>query len=79
MKKDDNNNSEDNELQDWELSVNDNCIWCWSCVAIYPEIFDFDDEWKAFVKKWAQKTDDIDIDDVIWLCPVGAICSKKNI
>ena len=24
--------------------VNDNCIWCWACVAICSNVFDLNDE-----------------------------------
>ena len=52
--------------------VNKNCIWCWACIAISPDVFDFNDEWMAEPKildsyewKW--------VDDSISACPVSAI------
>ena len=56
-----------------KVKVNENCIGCWACVAICGDVFDLNDEWKAYVK------DNVDfevcdcIDDSIWACPVEAI------
>lgn len=54
------------------LNVNNNCIWCWACVAICWDVFDLNDEWIAFVKEWFNQ-EDPSIDDAIWACPVWAI------
>ena len=52
--------------------VDKKCIWCWACIAISPDVFDFSDEWLAIAKeldnyegKW--------VDDSISACPVSAI------
>ena len=65
----------DIEKQEWDVYVNDNCIWCWICVAVCPNWFDLDDEWKAFVIEGYDEIDNID--DAIWSCPVGVIKYKK--
>lgn len=56
--------------------VNDNCIGCWACAAICSEVFDLDDEWKAFAKEWMDTSNSTWIDDAIWACPVAAIAYK---
>ncbi len=56
--------------------VNENCIGCWACVAICGEVFDLDDEGKAFAKKWMNTCNAEGIDDAIWACPVDAIHYK---
>ncbi len=57
--------------------VNENCIWCSACVAICGEVFDLDDEWKAFVKDGMDSSNSDWIDDAIMACPVNAIHYKK--
>jgi ferredoxin len=53
--------------------VNDNCIWCWACVAICSNVFDLNDEWKAFTIDGMNTSNAEGIDDAIWACPVEAI------
>lgn len=52
--------------------VNETCIGCSACVAISPDVFDLNDEWKSEVielsdYQWK------DVDDAISACPVDAI------
>ena len=63
------------DLQEWDVYVNDNCIWCSACVAICSEVFDLDDEWKAFAKNGIKQSSEVD--DALWACPVNAINYKK--
>ena len=60
--------------EEWDVYVNDDCIWCAACVAIFWEVFDMDDEWKAFPTNDTKQT--WDIDDAIMACPVNAIHYK---
>lgn len=63
---------------DWKTPyVNDNCIGCWACVAICGEVFDLDDEWKAFAKDGMNTCNAEWIDDAISACPVDAIHYKN--
>ncbi len=52
----------------------DNCIWCGACIAICPEVFKFNDEWKSIPynqpKNSQEKSSCIDATD--W-CPVWVI------
>jgi len=57
--------------------VNETCIGCWACVAICNEVFDLDDEWKAFAKDGMDSSNAVWIDDAIWACPVNAIHYKN--
>ena len=56
--------------------VNDSCIGCGACVAICGDVFELDDEWKAFSKDWMNTCNADGIDDAIWACPVNAIHYK---
>lgn len=56
--------------------VNETCIGCSACVAICGEVFDLDDEWKAFAKDWMDTSNADSIDDAIAACPVNAIHYK---
>lgn len=56
--------------------VSDSCIGCWACVAVCDEVFDLDDDWKAFVKVGKNSSNSSCIDDAIWVCPVSAISYK---
>lgn len=52
--------------------VSNSCIGCWACVAISPDVFEFDDEYISKVKKldnyeWKW------VEDCIDACPVNAI------
>ena len=56
-----------------KVIVNQNCIWCWACVAICPEVFSISDEWTAEVI-WNVNCEDMDcITDAKSTCPVEAI------
>lgn len=55
-----------------KLKVNaDACISCGICVGQLPDVFAFDDESKSTVI--GECADDAAADEVIALCPVGAI------
>jgi len=56
--------------------VNETCIGCSACVAISPEVFDLDDEWKSRVLE-CEFYDDKWVDDAISACPVDAISWKS--
>lgn len=56
--------------------VNETCIGCWACVAICSDVFDLDDEWKAFAKTGMDTSNASWIDDAIIACPVNAIHYK---
>ncbi len=56
--------------------VNETCIGCSACVAICGEVFDLDDDWKAFAKSWMDTSNSSWIDDAIMACPVNAIHYK---
>ena len=63
------------DIKDRQVYVNDDCIWCWACVAICPDWFDLDDEWKAYAIDGCEKSEDLD--SAIWVCPVSAINYKN--
>lgn len=56
--------------------VNENCIWCWACVAICESVFDLNDDGRAYVKEGMDSSNSDCIDDAIWACPVNAISYK---
>jgi len=56
--------------------VDDNCIGCGACVAICDQVFNMNDEWKAFVKQWVDYSSVDCIDDAMWACPVSSITYK---
>lgn len=56
--------------------VNESCIWCSACVAICGEVFDLDDDGKAFAKDGMNSSNVDGIDDAIAACPVNAIHYK---
>lgn len=58
--------------------VNETCIGCGACVAICGEVFDLDDEGKAFSKEGMDTSNATGIDDAIWACPVNAIHYKED-
>ncbi len=64
------------DRRDEEVVVNDSCIGCGACVAICDQIFDLNDEWKAYVIEWADIQNCDCLDDAIWACPVEAIEKK---
>lgn len=57
--------------------VNETCIWCSACVAICGDVFDLDDDGKAFAKDGMDSSNSNDIDDAISACPVNAIHYKQ--
>lgn len=52
--------------------VNETCIGCSACVAISPNVFELNDEWKSEVIA-LENYDELDVDDSIAACPVDAI------
>jgi ferredoxin len=52
------------------------CIKCGACVSIAPEVFDFDDEGFAYVKKETKEIDEENIEaalEALESCPTEAI------
>jgi ferredoxin len=68
--------SHTNKEKRQKLKVTEDCTACGTCVAMYPEIFEFSDEGHAVVKEDAELSD-ADIDEITSVCPVGAI-KKSN-
>ena len=64
----------DQNPQTWDVYVNNDCIGCAACVAICGNVFDMDDEGKAFPTANTQQAPDVD--DAIMACPVNAIHYK---
>ncbi len=56
--------------------VDETCIGCSACVAICGEVFDLDEEGKAFARDWMDTSNADGIDDAIAACPVNAIHYK---
>ena len=56
----------------YNVTVNENCIGCWACIAICSEVFDFDENWTAFVKNNTNSSTDC-IESAKDACPVWAI------
>ncbi|MDD2907886.1 MAG: ferredoxin [Candidatus Gracilibacteria bacterium] len=56
--------------------VNETCIGCGACVAICNEVFDLDDDGKAFAIEGMDSSNATGIDDAISACPVNAIHYK---
>lgn len=52
--------------------VNETCIGCSACVAIAPEVFELNDEWKSEVIALESYSEE-DVNDSISACPVDAI------
>ncbi len=52
--------------------VNESCIGCSACVAIAPEVFELDDEWKSVVVEQGSYNEE-DVSNAISACPVDAI------
>ena len=59
---------------DWKKFpiVEDSCIWCWACVAISPDVFEIDDQWRSVVLELDDYKDK-SVDDSINACPVASI------
>ena len=52
--------------------VDETCIWCGSCIAICPSVYDMNDDWFSVV----QKLDNYEwlwVDDSINVCPTNSI------
>ncbi len=58
--------------------VDETCIGCSACVAICWEVFDLDEEWKAFAREGMDTSNADGIDDAISACPVNAIHYKED-
>ena len=62
-----------------KFKVNENCISCGACVAIAPEVFDFNDDMQASAKKENNIIDKMDDEtkekamNALEGCPVSAI------
>ncbi len=59
-----------------EVSVDENCIGCGSCVETCPEVFELQDD-VAVVKKGADLSLDAKIIEAAETCPVEAIHYTK--
>lgn len=52
----------------------ESCIWCWVCVAIAPEFFDFNKNWKAFTTNQPENKEQWDeVKNACDSCPVSVI------
>lgn len=61
-----------------KLKVNGNiCIGCGACAGTYPNIFQFNDEGIAEVIEENQNQESEDAEEMVEICPVGAISSEK--
>ena len=56
--------------------VNETCIGCSACVAISPDVFELNEEWKSEVVM-ADSYDKSNVEDSISACPVDAIGWEK--
>ena len=59
--------------------LEDKCIGCGNCVSIVPDVFDFNDDGKAYCKK--ETIDEnlkSDVMDAIEGCYYGAIVEEKS-
>jgi ferredoxin len=52
--------------------VNETCIGCSACVAISPDVFELNEEWKSEVI-YSETYDKSNIEDSISACPVNSI------
>lgn len=58
---------------DKKLKVDkDECTKCGTCIALHPEVFEFDSDGSAKVKEDADFSDK-DLDEVMSVCPTSAI------
>ncbi len=55
-----------------KLKVNKSCIWCWMCVSICPEAFEFNKDWLSQAIE-LEDYKNMGVDDMISACPVAAI------
>jgi ferredoxin len=56
--------------------VNQDCIGCSACVAIAPDVFELNDEWKSEVVELGTYEEG-EVNDAISACPVDAIYWEK--
>jgi len=57
----------------------DNCIGCGACEAIYPEVFQLDDEGLSnIICKDFNKLDEEKVVEAIESCPTAAISNSEN-
>jgi ferredoxin len=54
----------------------DKCIGCGMCVSSFEELFKFDKTGKSVVKE-SGECEDCEIDEVVDICPQGAIEKKS--
>ncbi len=54
----------------------DNCIGCGACEALYPEVFQIDDEGLSTVIS-SENIDDEKLTEAIEGCPTGAISKEE--
>jgi ferredoxin len=59
-----------------EVTVDENCVGCGSCVEVCPEVFELEDD-LAIVKKGADLSLDAKIIEAAEACPVEAIQYTK--
>lgn len=58
----------------WKVNINENCIGCWACVQICPQVFAFNNEEARAEVKWDLACDNEScISDAKNICPVQAI------
>lgn len=55
------------------VKVNENCIGCWACISICPDIFGFSDEGTAYTKVEVDCSSNECAKDAMDACPVWAI------
>lgn len=60
-----------------DLKVNENCIGCGACIAVCPEVFDFEDDQAKVVGKITDENKE-DAVNAMESCPVGAIIEDKE-
>ena len=61
-----------------DLNVDDSkCIGCGSCIVSYDQLFKFDKQGKSQVIE-SGECEECDIEDVIAICPQGAISEVKS-
>ena len=61
------------------VKVNENCIGCGACNAVCPDVFDFNDEGKAYANVEDIKEEDIEmVKSAIEYCPTDAIIEIKE-
>lgn len=55
-----------------KIKVSDRCTGCGTCILMFPEIFDWNSEGKAYCKVNEAVEEEV-VRDVIPICPEGAI------